>query len=219
MSQYRNITKFGCNDLTPAENPLTYCINDTIDISFNHSPIGTLYGQSSKKCQAFMSDYCSTNWDEHCEFASKNVNKSYPNNLDRCEGKGDTACHDMTQGEILVHNTARKKYRTESLNCTMKCEQFDPTVYSSPLVCYEVGECCNTTNRTCIDRYRVDPAIIDQDPVMNKILVNPKIALTLLVNIYVTMKLDGSLPSLVATKLGRFYEHNKAYFDSKLKQK
>ena len=61
--------------------------------------------------------------------------------------------------------------------------------------------------------YAVDPSKIDADPVMDKILAKPAIAAEILVNIYNTMKREGTLKGLRGTNLGSFYANN-GYFKS-----
>ena len=50
-----------------------------------------------------------------------------------------------------------------------------------------------------------DPSNIDNDPVLNKVLDNPHIAIQMLVNMYNTMKRKGTLESISNTRLGRFF--------------
>jgi hypothetical protein len=95
-------------------------------------------------------------------------------------------------------------------NATKVYEPFDPTIASSPLISYwKPNECTNSSGRP---EYSVDPKEIDNDPVMNKILQKPQIALDILKNIYYTMKRNGTLKQLNETKLGNFYKQNPKYF-------
>lgn len=208
MSSYTKIIKFGSGVQSQSANPLTYCINDNLDNTFMHG--SNLYGQHSNKCQMFLSDYCSLNWDENCEIASKNLNKSFPNTLSNCNGSGN--CNSLNAGEILIRNTASKKYLSKDFNCSWNYEPFDPTVYNSPLVRYMSNKNCNGGYGNCIYTYEVNPNGLDNDPVMNKILEKPHIASDILLNIYNTMKKKGTLDSLKGTRLGTFYKLNKQYF-------
>lgn len=207
-NSYRQITQVGSNSYNPINNPLSYCIDNTMDQRFLHGSSSDTLGQHSKACQAYLSDYCSENWDEFCELASSNrsVNQ-YPNNIQGCESVGDTPCLGLTAGEILIHNTAAKKYLTEMQGCVKKFEPFDPNVATSPMISYWVkGNCAG--QRGCVPVYEVDPAKIDNDILMDKILARPIIALGILVNIYNTMKRKGTLVQLKGTKLGNFYSTN-----------
>jgi hypothetical protein len=95
-----------------------------------------------------------------------------------------------------------------SSNCIREYEPFDPTVANSPLIGKWMaigGSGCgtNSNNNSCIPVYAVDPKVIDSDPVMNKILEDPFIAIDILVNIYVNARRTGELEGLKNTKLYR----------------
>lgn len=213
-SAYSKIINFGPNITDYSSNPLSYCMNSTLDNEFTHGSTGNLFGQHSAKCQMFMSDYCSKRWDANCEVSSMNINKSYPNNIGSCGTAGSIG---LTAGDILVQNTAAKKYLVENYNCHWNYEPFDPTVANSPLVRNIMANPCNSQgNRQCVPVYEVNPETIDIDPVMDKILMKPQIAALILVNIYNTMKRKGTLGDLTKTKLGRFYSVNNDYFENKL---
>lgn len=204
-SNYRNIKEFGQNmNSLEVDNPLSYCLNWTIDQQFNHGGNSYIYGQYSKPCQSYFSDYCAEKWDGFCEVASKNTNISFPNNIeDNCQQLSR-----MTAGDLLIRNTAAKKYLIEmSGDCVQRFEPFDPTVANSPMISYWGPSVCGGV---CIPTYAVIPEGIDNDIVMNKILDNPVIAIDILLNIYETMKKNGTIDKLVGTKLGRFYQ---AYFE------
>ena len=209
---YRSINSLGPNEQSEVNNPLTYCINNTIDNRFLHGGNQDIYGQHSKPCQAYLSDYCANKWDGFCEYASQNDSVSYPNNLDSCGS--DVACRGLNAGEVLIRNTASKKYLKEMGNCVQKFEPFDPTVASSPMISYWTPGTCNTYSNTCIPVYAVDPASIDSDVVMDKILSKPIIALDILINIFNTMTREGTINKLSNTKLGKFYAEN-SYFRDK----
>lgn len=157
----------------------------------------------------FLSEYCSEKWDGFCELASKNTNTNYPNNVQTCGGVSDVACRGMTQGDVLIRNTAARKYLVQMANCSKKYEPFDPTVASSPMISYWKSDYCQGS---CIPVYSVNPETIDHDIVMNKILSKPVIAIDILVNIFNTMKRQGTLEKLEGTKLGKFYKDNSSFF-------
>jgi hypothetical protein len=213
-STYTPIIEVGCTSVQ-ADHPLTYCLGTNIDQRFLHgsSAMG-IDGQASRNCQLYLSEYCANQWDQFCEFASLNNNVSYPNTMDGLS-LGDVACRGLTQGQVLIHNTARRKYLKTMGNCKLKFEPFDPNVANSPLISYWAkgsGPCGGTScaggcgiSGSCCPTYAVDPKTIDCDPVMNKILDNPKIALDILLNIFNTMKRDGTLMQLQGTRLWNFY--------------
>lgn len=203
---YTKLLNFGSCVQSQNVNPLTYCIGDNMDNNFTHA--SNLYGQHSAKCQMFLSDYCSLNWDSNCEIASRNLNKSFPNNITSCNKSG---CNDLNAGEILILNSAQKKYLSKDYNCNWEYEPFDPTVVNSPLVRYMSNGNC--TNGNCMPTYEVNINGLDKDPIMNKILAKPQIATNLLTNIYNTMKRKGTLESIKDTRLGIFYKLNNQYFN------
>lgn len=206
---YSKIARFGPNEYSPVNNPLTYCLGKNMDIKFLHgSSAMSIDGQQSKACQAYLSQYCAENWDGFCEFASKNTNTDYPNNW----GTNESPCKDLTAGEMLVNNTAKRKYLKTMNNGVQKFAPFDPNVASSPLISYWVPGSGYSDH--CVPVYSVNPDEIDNDVVMHKLLENPKIAPDILININNTMRREGTLNSLEGTKLGNFYSTN-AYFKSK----
>lgn len=208
MSMYRCISSFGQGAAdAPANNPLTYCLAQTMDTSFSHGAIAeTIGGAYGKNCQAFMSQYCAKNWDDVCEYASNNRSTIYPNNLQQCGTGSNVTSKNLTAGEILIQNTATHKYIVEMTGvCSIKYEPFDPTVAASPYVAYWSGGCNTQGTDGCTPVYAVDPKIIDTDPVMNKILAKPIIAWSLLINIYNTAKRKGTLKDLKGTKIYRLF--------------
>lgn len=213
MNSYNSIGNFGSNAYSPSNNPLTYCINDTIDQRFLHGGNSSIYGQNSRPCQLFLSDYCSEQWDGFCELASKNTGVSYPNQVQQYGTFSDVASIGLTAGEILIKNTAAKKYLVLMGNGVKKFEPFDPTVPTSPMISYWVPERCAGSGGL-VPIYSVDPTKIDSDIVMDKILAKPIIAINILINIFNTMKREGTLSGLKGTKLGNFYQNNK-YFQDK----
>lgn len=212
-NSYKDISNFGPQVAkSNTNNPLTYCIGNNMQQRFLHGGHSDIYGQNSKPCQLFMSQYCSEKWDGFCELASKNSNKNYPDQAEGCLSGGLVACKALNAGETLIHNTAARKYLVKMHNAQKKYEPFDPLVASSPMISYWVGNNSCMSN-TGIPEYSVDPKEIDQDIVMDKILQNPIIAMNILINIYNTMKRYKTLSKLKGTKIGKFYQTH-PYFKS-----
>jgi hypothetical protein len=224
-TNYVPIKEFGsCAANTSTSDPLTYCLGSNMDQKFLHgSSSNFVAGQASKQCQLYLSQYCAEGWDSFCDFAAQNTSISFPNNMDGL-GLGDVACKGLTQGQVLIHNTARRKYLKSMGSCVQKWEPFDPNVACSPMISYWIkggnGSCSGTTNcsgncmmgSSCVPTYTIkDPANIDNDCVMNKILDQPYIAYEILINIYNTMKKEGRLQQLRGTRIGNYYNSN-AYF-------
>jgi hypothetical protein len=208
---YARIVNFGPSvEKSPNNNPLTYCMTTSLDNSFVHTS-GERLGPSSKACAMFMSDYCAQDWNGICEVASRNTNNHYPNTVMRCNKGNNGAClgtglgNQFTQGEILVRNTAAKKYLSKmSSNCALRYEPFDPMVPTSPMISY--WDSSGSLRSECTPMYEIDPSTIDEDPVMNKLLSKPVIALDILLNIHNTAKRLGKLDELRHTKLGKFFQ-------------
>lgn len=175
--------------------PLTYCLGRNMSQPFNHGGYAETYGQNSKPCQAFLADRCARNWDDVCEYAYRpSTNEEYKIRANPI-GYGDPQ---LNSGEILLVNTAQKKYLWKMFNCEAVSEPFDPLVVGSPTITTWRGMYCKPF-------YAVDPKTIDNDPVMNRILQKPWIAVPLLQNIKNTMTRNGNFGQLKGTKLGRFY--------------
>jgi hypothetical protein len=206
MYKYKTISDFGKGTTpSPVNNPLSYCTDHTMNNLFVHGAIAqTIAGPDGKHCKAFMSERCSQNWDQACENESKNISRHVPNQLEKCGSGPDF----LTAGEILVKNTASRKYLVNMLGnqCNVKYEPFDPTVASSPMVSFWDSSKCNTRGTgNCVPVYAVDPKNIDSDPVMTKILNKPIIALSLLINIYNTAKRKNKLEELKGTRIYSFF--------------
>jgi hypothetical protein len=194
-------------------NPLTYCINDTIDPYFLHGDDFLNHGgQDCQQCQWFLSDYCAQGWDQYCELASKNLQMRFGNAMDIYDESLQSS--GLTSGEVLIRNTASRKYLVKMIGGKKVFEPFDPTVANSPMISKWVWD--DSTYSGCTNMrpiYAVDPKTVDNDVFMDKILVKPTIAQDILLNIYNTMKKQGNLNELENTKLGRFFKLNKHIFN------
>lgn len=212
MNTYKYISNFGCQEKSDVNHPLTYCMGSGMDQRFLHGGYSDNYGQHSKNCQLFMSEYCAKKWDGFCEVASRNTQTNYPSQIDGVIGLRCLSTS-LTAGETLIRNTAARKYLIKMNGAYKNYEPFDPLVANSPMISYWVNNRCYSCN-SGIPEYAVDPEKIDDDIVMNKILKNPGIAINILINIYNTMKRYKTLSKLKGTKLGKYYETN-PYFKSK----
>lgn len=205
---YARIVNFGpAVQKASLNNPLTYCAVDNLDALFNHTN-GAKMNADSESCQNFMSDYCATNWDEICEASSKSNRLGIPNMVSGVNSCQDNAmCYSMgnmgqlSTGEILLRNTAAKKYMRRGVgSCAIKYVPFDPLVPTSPMISVIDTDRCGA-GQNCVVEYEVDPKTIDSDPVMNKILNNPGIALDILMNIYFTAMRYKKLDTLKGTRV------------------
>ena len=205
-NSYKTAISVGSNAYSAVNDPLTYCLVDNVDQMFLHGGNSVIYGPNSRPCQLYMAEYCANRWDKFCDFASMNTNTYFPNNV-----QGFDINSNLTGGEALIRNTAARKYLIKMNNAWKKYEPFDPTVPTSPMISYWVG---NNGYDSGIPEYAVNPLTIDTDIVMNKILANPMIANHILINIYNTMKRQGTLSGLKNTKLGYLY-NTEPYFKLK----
>jgi hypothetical protein len=214
---YRNINQVGSNELSQANNPLTYCIFDDPNKSFEHGSTNIYrINSAAKSCQEFMAEHCAKNWDGFCELATQ-TNSGYINLVNNVNNTTPYANiignhYDLKNGDVLLANTARKKYLTEMKNCVLKTESFDPTVAASPMI-HSWVPADDSISDVCLATYEVDPEKIDDDIVMNKILAKPYIAMDILTNIYNNAKRKGTLEPLLNTNLGKFFLNNPTYFN------
>jgi hypothetical protein len=202
---HSSISNFGSNTISERDHPLTYCLSTGLNNGFLHG--GHADGPNSGKCQMFLSEYCSHKWDPFCEMESNN------NSISNIVNMGHTSSYDMpneingrrlTQGEILIQNTAARKYVQKTSGGYEVHEPFDHNVASSPMISNYYPIYYVHSGRR-IATYAVNPSTIDTDIVMDKLLSNPSIAPIILINIYNTMKNSGELVKLKGTKLGNFY--------------
>ena len=210
-SNYCPINHFGSSNEDGVNNPLSYCIGDTIDQRFLHGSNAYLYGQASRPCQIFLPQYCSQGWDSYCEMASKNTNSYIPNLGTPGIGKAaDVPYRCTTLGDKLIRDTFSEKFLVTVLGSHQVSEPFDPNVANSPHITYWRQMECQGNSGNCgnMPVYNISNnqiTTLDSDIVVNKVLDNPQIALDILVNIYYNMKNDGRLNKLNGTKLGIFF--------------
>lgn len=223
---YRQLSDFAPNiDNEYSRNPLLYCALNEMDSQFLHGAQGRIFGRYNKHCSEFLAARCANNWDELCEAISHDKETRFPNEagpLGSVYIDGlKSPC--LTYGDQLTRDAAFKRFRSETKNCNVKCEPFDPTVPNSPLICYESKVSCASgpvpeavcqgasaeAYGSCESVFVVSPEqakMLDMDPLMNKLLDKPDLAMDLLEQIYLNMKKAGTLGLLRQTRLGRFYE-------------
>lgn len=202
---YESILAFGAsptNSLPVFNNdPVTMCVGVEPTQLFNHGGNTEAYGQNSPECQVLLAQRCATNWDGACETASRQNGSLYSRNVPvYSDGSSNIG---IDTGDLMIRNTAMEKYRigmrtnpVGSQECKLVTEQFNPLNPASPFLTFYRGD--------CLGEYAVNPATIDFDPIMNKILDRPSIFLPLLYNIRDTMSRNGTLSTLAGTRLGNF---------------
>lgn len=207
---YAKIIRFGdslANALPVySSDPLTYCIGNDVHQRFNHGASNAdIYGQNSQMCQIYLAQRCAQNWDAVCEKAyDPTTNEEYRTRALTAASATTTPIAGLSSSEILLLNTAHEKYLVSMAgDCQMKVEPFNPIDPASPTVAHYVG-------RYCVPSFAIkDPSTIDRDPVMNRILNNPRIARQLLTNIRNTMARMGTLHELRGTRLGAYFQLDK----------
>lgn len=219
---YRQISDFAPQlDNEHSRDPLLYCALDTMDAQFLHGATGRIYGRYSQHCAEFLSTRCAAEWDHVCEAISKDKEGRYPNESSSTLSGGTPPC--LPYGEQLIRDAAFKRFKTEVQDCNVQCEPFDPTIANSPLVCYETRRRCSAGTTQpwemcmgtaeygqCQPIFVITPEQaqqLDDDPLMNKLISNPQIAMDLLEEIYFNMKRANTLSLLRNTRLARFYEY------------
>jgi hypothetical protein len=223
---YRQISEFAPNiDNEYSRNPLYYCTLSEMDSQFLHGAQGRIFGRYNKHCSEFLASRCANEWDELCEAISHDKEIRYPN---EAQPLGSIYVNGVQKpclpyGQQLLRDAAFKRFRSETRNCNVKCEPFDPTVANSPLICYETKVSCASgpvpeeycqgspgdNYGSCESVFIISPEqakTLDMDPVMNKILDKPELAMDLLEQIYLNMKKAGTLGLIHQTRLARFYE-------------
>jgi len=212
---YANIRTFGQDNQPPcsgSSDPLTYCLVDTMDRNFQHAPVGNLYGPRSQKCQQYMAERCAEKWDGFCEYyyVANNPmsgwpnNQAWPNTVMPRAWVGDLGSP-LSTGEQLLQNTAEIKYCTYE-NCIPRHEIFDPMNPNSPTLTYYNDP--NGYGMNCIPICnKLNVSELDTDPVMQRMLANPKAAAPTLVNICNTAEREGI--NLSGTQLGGFCQRYK----------
>lgn len=219
-STYRQVNNFGNNiNKGGDDDPLSYCLVDTMDKNFQNSPYGIQLGPRSRPCQLFMAERCANKWDAFCEYSYRmnGTSGEWPDNsywpnmyMNRNNWDTNIASPLLTTGEQLLQNTAERRF-CSFVNCKKKCEPFDPTNPGSPMITYY-----DNSNEidACIPVCTVNPSSIDNDPVMDRMLQNPTAAATTLVNICNTAR--NSQQDLSGTKIGAFCDR---YFNNLQKLK
>lgn len=211
---YACLSSFGASAGNSAQNdPITYCALSGLESGMYHSIGGgnNLVGPNSVACQIYMGQYCAKNWDGTCEFLSKNEERRFPNwngsynMMWNSSGIGNG----ITSGQILIRNAAAEKYIVAmSDNCYRDLQPFDPTVPMSPLIGVWRPKMSGSQRNICVPKYDVDPKTIDNDIVMDKLLLQPWIAMDILGGIYQSRLANKNLEELRGTKLYNWFMTN-----------
>jgi len=205
-NRYQPISTFGSIKQQNDNDVLTYLMTYTTDSSYLNPPNGAVYSPFNRNSQEYMSSRCSKAWDPFCEYYYQNNNQTIDPNgnwypaigpaYDCNMGNGQTV-PSVSAGKGLLGNSLFKRFCTVP-SCNQHCEPFDPTVAGSPMVCWNTG-CADGGD--CVPVCMVDPKTIDNDPLMNKALMDPAPCMGVITNICnnaANMGID-----LSGTKIGR----------------
>lgn len=210
MASYIKYSNF-CPQYTSSQNPYVLSLMSDVDKSFEMGDQGATYGPKYKNSQLLIGQYIAshaTNWDMICEIAST------------LEGVGATLCFNPTKrilseeemtmnyGEIFLTTAAYMKY-ARFQGCKVIMFPYDPTNPSSPCVMDIVPDYTNSAPMAIFDGINTDE--IDKDVLMDKLLEKPYVFYRILLSIYSTAK--NNKKDLSKTKLGKFFENNKQFFN------
>jgi hypothetical protein len=207
-SNYATISEFGPSINESQSNIFAYCAISDLESGFAHGSIGSstgLLGPESAQCQIGAAQACAADFNGVCNVMSMDEQRGIPNAM--LKNGNINYNPNPSRGETFLRNVAAERFlKKMSDNCSRVYQPFDPTVAGSPLISTwkPSGTACQSSNwktQVCIPEYGVDAATIDNDPVMNKILERPWIAMDVLVNIYNTAVNNNTLSSLSGTKL------------------
>lgn len=219
---YMPIKQFGASNQPPCSgtgnDPLQYCLTESSDGKFFAGGIGNLFGPRSQRCIDYMGQRCGKNWDGYCQYYYENNSdtnswpnqRAWPNTSEPLAWQNDFGLNPtLTTGEQLLQNAARNRF-CKMVNCQPRYEPFNPTNPDSVSIVYY--ETLNGCGQECVPVCNnFDPATLDNDPVMNRMLENPKAAASTLINMCNSAKRDGI--DISGTKLGKVcdaYQQNVA---------
>lgn len=219
MSSYTSIGNFGNSQKFPSADPLAMVVSSDLGAGFQSTLGGGILSPDGEQAQKFAALYCAREWNGTCEVLSYNTNRSLPNHMGNCDGPngacwGSGIGNAITKGQALIRNAAKEKYlKAVSPNCVAEYQPFNPVVADSPLMRTWVprggqcnsGQCDGAYSGACKFIYGVNPATIDNDVLMDKILAQPYIAIDILVNMYNHAVRSGEIHKLRHTKLGRYF--------------
>ncbi len=225
---YATITEFGASINNAMNDPATYCVLDGIESQFLHGGGTVGFAKGNMKCSEYMSSRCAQNWDELCEAFSETTTVKYPR--PQCCPRG------LTDGEAFVREAAFKKYLLRTKNCFSVCEPFDPTVADSPMICYFL-DTAPTSGPSSAEMWLLDgrptsggPSLdyppcekvygfteeqmnrLDADPLMNKLLSNPNIAIDLLKLLAIWVTTTRNVRKVNRTRFWCFVSRNRLFY-------
>lgn len=219
--QYGNAVNNQVNSPFNASNPLTYCLFPTMGTSFQHgsSIANDLTTTYNPKCEYFMAERCSLEWDGFCEaYKLLNIDTYWPNS-----GVIDSTAYTFAQnflknnrptvGEIMIRNSVNIKFLAFP-GVTPDVEQFDPNTANSP----NVNVYSNYITTPSIIK-SLDKIDIEKDQHIGLMLDNPTPCFDVLSRIYLGFqRKEPTTQKIKGTRLEKFFQQNNTLFDSFLQQ-
>ena len=223
---YTTLANFGGKktkkmDVSDPENPLTYCLNDSLSVQFLHGPTSSKYKPRCKECQSYMRLRCAgkydkkETWDKYCKFyyqANKHTYSTPTNPNANLATVNTNIPITLSFGEQLLHNAAEEKY-IRYVDRKVTYEQFDPMVATSPYI--EMS--CNGLCAAGTGQYKVviNKNGLDKDPLMNELLDHPKAGYDILAKIFKAH--NSKQINIAGTKLEKYLSSNKQMLNNVLK--
>jgi hypothetical protein len=204
MSRFGNIAPTA----SASDSPLTFCLVDSMDSKFLHGGTASTSGPRSRQCQTFMAERCAANWDGFCDYFYREhtAGSSWPDgrvwpNLGTPNQWGNRGASSLSLGDQLLKNAAERRYCTFP-TCVPHQEPFDHMNPQSPMITsYRPRD---GGSDGCVPVCRVNPATVNHDVLMKRMLQNPAVCSATLINACNTAKREGT--DLSGTDIGKFCE-------------
>ena len=227
ISTNKNVSK-----LNDPSNPLTFCLWDNATSNFIHGASALDYKPYCAECSTYMKEIGNGQhgfgpWgtiningqlQSYCEFyVQNNTSKRHPNlgaiNSPAFELYNNACRVKNTVGENLIRNTAELRFLKYMKGCSSNTlSSFDPNIAAISFINLSQNNCGNCPVIVTI------PDDIDDDLVMNRVLLQPKVATDVLA--YIWAAAVGAAPghiilngNLNGTKLEKHLEKNSDYYN------
>ncbi len=197
LSSYVYLKQFGDHPPSANNDPLSYFLGSQVDSRFQHGNFQRL-DATSPQAQSYMAERCANNYDGYCEYyyqtnGPQNTNRQlFPNQVFGNDSYSSQTTA-LSTGDQMIKNASNLRFCSFD-SCAKRCEPFDPMDPLSPMVTTYTGQCVPIANK-------IDPKTIDNDPLMNRVLANPRINPELLINTCNTSMRNNV--DLSGTKLGK----------------
>jgi hypothetical protein len=203
-SQIRNLGgEAYCSDVMKAYD---YCLLETVDRGFGFGPgANTAIGPAAPRCQAFMAEQCSLEWNPFCEAYYRQYGRCGGSNERRFPGTATTASfaqavgagggegagcraaaaggYGHSLGDAMLRQTAVRRYYRLEGHVPSHTELLVPADASSPAVTLYSAMREPGTYKYPLSEHAHSP-MIDHDRVMQLMLANPEPFTDILYDLY-----------------------------------